>query len=93
MVTLWFVSPPQLPLDDYVTLPNLPTVEVVKWVFVVTRTTVGSALGPVGHGKSASATVDYTFANGRWSSGDRSCGPDEYFASSSVTFPVPKNPC
>jgi hypothetical protein len=99
VVTLVFVSPPEAPLpslgalDHPITLPNLPTVEVVRWIFVVTPWSTASAFGPHGNGKSAMPTVDYQFEKMHWISGGASClGGTEYFGGG-VSFPVSGNPC
>lgn len=101
VVTLAFASPPSAPLagvgapmGSTVLLPHLPSVEVFRWAFVVTRRTVTSGLA-ASAGRSPMPTVGFTFERGRWGTGDLSCtGGGSYFGGGpSISFPVPRNPC
>jgi hypothetical protein len=97
-VTLWFVTPPDAvvatPADPEgtVQLPHLPTVEIYRAGYVVTYVSAIRAFG-FHSGSSATATVGFDWAKGHWRQGDLGCGPESYFGSLGVTFPVAENPC
>jgi hypothetical protein len=101
VVTLVFVSPPDVRIrvpspGSRVTLPDSPsTLEVVRWLFVVTPWSSTPALGPLESGRSATPTLSYSFNEGRWTSAGASCvgGVEWPGGSGGVTFPVAHKPC
>jgi len=100
VVTLWFVTPPDAPVPSSgdwqhggggARVPNLPTVEVFQWTFVVTPSSTVSALNRH-EGNSADPTVGYDHGPHGWVTGDLSCSASGYVGNG-LEFPVPTNPC